>query len=99
VAPRKEPVRTCVGCRLTGAKRELLRVVRGPDGAASLDRSGKAKGRGAYLHRDPACWEAALGRGSLSRALGHGLTPDEAGTLLAGLRAASQVSRGATRKQ
>ena len=49
---RTEPERTCVACRAKGGKRELIRVVRRPDGRVHSDPSGKAPGRGAYLHRD-----------------------------------------------
>ena len=66
-APR-EPERTCVGCRGKGPKRSLLRVARGPRGV-SVDEGGRAPGRGAYVHRDRACVEAALARGALWRAL------------------------------
>lgn len=49
------------------AKRSLIRIVRGPDGVR-VDPTGKAPGRGAYLHDLRSCWEAGL-RGPLSRAL------------------------------
>jgi predicted RNA-binding protein YlxR (DUF448 family) len=61
------PQRTCVGCREVLSKRELLRIVRTPEGV-SLDPTGKAKGRGAYLHDKRSCWEQAL-KGSLAHAL------------------------------
>jgi len=64
---RREPQRTCVGCREVQGKRSLIRVVRGPDGI-QVDQSGKLPGRGAYLHDQRSCWEKAL-KGSLARAL------------------------------
>lgn len=64
-----EPVRTCVGCREEGGKRALIRLVRGPDGVALPDPTGRATGRGAYLHADPACWQQARRRRALERAL------------------------------
>jgi len=64
---RRIPVRTCVGCRQTLAKRELMRVVRTPDGIR-FDPTGKANGRGAYIHNARACWEKAM-KGSLANAL------------------------------
>ena len=67
--PRHIPQRTCVACRQTGAKRELVRVVRAPDGSVSIDPGGKQPGRGAYLCDSPECWQAALRRGALARAL------------------------------
>jgi uncharacterized protein len=66
---RHEPVRTCVGCREEGGKRGLIRLVRGPDGAVRADPTGRAHGRGAYLHPDAACLEAARRRHALERAL------------------------------
>ncbi len=67
--PRHVPQRTCVACRQTGDKRGLVRIVRAPDGSVSIDPTGKRSGRGAYLCHTPACWEAALKRGVLPRAL------------------------------
>jgi predicted RNA-binding protein YlxR (DUF448 family) len=56
------PMRTCVSCRTSKPKRELLRVVRTPDGHVQLDASGKKAGRGAYLCARLSCWENALKR-------------------------------------
>ncbi|MBV9354731.1 MAG: YlxR family protein [Chloroflexi bacterium] len=67
--PRHVPRRTCVACREGLAKRELVRVVRTPAGGVLVDPSGKLSGRGAYVHRDAACWTGALQRQSLARAL------------------------------
>ena len=66
---RREPVRTCVGCREAAGRRGLVRLVRGPDGAVRSDRTGRAPGRGAYLHPDPACLEQARRKHGLERAL------------------------------
>jgi predicted RNA-binding protein YlxR (DUF448 family) len=68
-APRREPVRTCVGCREEAGKRALIRLVRGPDGVVRRDPTGRAPGRGAYLHDDPGCYEQARRRRALQRAL------------------------------
>ena len=67
---RHEPVRTCVACRQEAGKHALVRIVRGPDGLAAVDLSGKAQGRGAYLHRESGCLEAARKRRNLERSLG-----------------------------
>jgi hypothetical protein len=75
------PVRTCVGCRGRAPKRELLRLVVDPDGAIRVDPSGRAQGRGAYVHRDAGCAEAALRRGALARALRAGAPAQGAATL------------------
>ncbi|HEY7625202.1 MAG TPA: YlxR family protein, partial [Candidatus Limnocylindria bacterium] len=57
---RSLPRRTCVACRTTRAKRELVRVVRSPAGDLSVDLRGKAPGRGAYLDPDPACLDRGI---------------------------------------
>jgi len=61
--PKKQkhiPLRTCISCRDTKSKRELLRVVRTPDGHVSIDATGKKSGRGAYLCARRSCWENAI---------------------------------------
>ena len=60
--PKHVPQRTCIACCQVKSKRELIRVVRAPDGNVSVDESGKANGRGAYLCRDRVCWEKAVGQ-------------------------------------
>jgi uncharacterized protein len=67
---RPTPLRTCVACRTTSAKRELVRIVRTPDGRVVSDPSGRLPGRGAYLCADGSCWGRAVEKGALSRALG-----------------------------
>lgn len=57
--PKSIPQRQCVGCREKKPKPELIRVVRAPDGAISLDARGKAAGRGAYLCSKAACLKKA----------------------------------------
>ncbi len=53
--PKKIPMRTCIACKTERPKIELLRVVRSPAGAFSLDFSGRAAGRGAYVCPDESC--------------------------------------------
>jgi predicted RNA-binding protein YlxR (DUF448 family) len=67
---RHRPVRTCVACRQEAGKVELVRFVRSPEGIVALDRTGRAEGRGAYLHAAPDCLEHARKRRALERALG-----------------------------
>jgi len=66
---RREPVRTCVACRQEAGRTALVRFVRDGEGTIVEDPTGRAPGRGAYLHDDPACRELALKRRSLERAL------------------------------
>ena len=72
------PVRTCIGCRQRAAKRELLRVVAGPEthGQAKArvvvpDPRGTAPGRGAHLHPTLECFELAERKRAFARALRH----------------------------
>ena len=65
----KLPQRQCMGCRERKNKRDMIRVVRAPSGTVSLDFSGKAQGRGAYICPDPECLKKALRSKSLDRAL------------------------------
>lgn len=67
--PRRVPKRMCVGCREMRPKKDLLRVVRSPDGEVALDLTGKKSGRGAYICPDLACFDIALRKGLLSKAL------------------------------
>ena len=66
---KKIPMRQCLGCREQKPKRELIRVVRSPEGDISLDFRGKANGRGAYICPDPACLKKAIKAKALERAL------------------------------
>ncbi|MBQ4425707.1 MAG: YlxR family protein [Lachnospiraceae bacterium] len=66
---RKYPQRTCIGCRETKDKKELIRIVHTPDGQFLLDPGGKLNGRGAYVCPDPACLQKAVKGGNLSRSL------------------------------
>jgi predicted RNA-binding protein YlxR (DUF448 family) len=58
-----------VACRTERQKRDLVRVVRAPDGTVALDRSGKQPGRGAYLCADGSCWSSAIKKKAIERAL------------------------------
>lgn len=66
---KKIPQRQCMGCRERKAKRDMIRVVRGTDGNVSLDFSGKAPGRGAYICPDSECLKKALRSKALDRSL------------------------------
>ena len=66
--PKKIPLRQCVGCREMKPKKELIRVVRSPEGEISLDFKGKKPGRGAYVCPDAACLAKARKSRALERA-------------------------------
>lgn len=83
------PLRMCVGCRERAEKACLVRLVVVDGDAIRVDLTGSTPGRGAYLHPDRACVEAAIARGSLSRALRVGLNEHGAATLRADLEGES----------
>lgn len=74
--PRRVPLRTCIGCRTVRPKRELVRVVRTPEGAVELDTTGKRSGRGAYICPDEGCLDEATRARRWEKALG--ISPDSA---------------------
>ncbi len=66
---KKTPMRKCVGCNEMKEKSSLLRVVKTPEGAFLIDKSGRANGRGAYLCQDVACLRLAMKNKGLERSL------------------------------
>jgi predicted RNA-binding protein YlxR (DUF448 family) len=57
--PKKIPMRQCLGCNAHKPKKEMIRVVRLPDGGVVLDLKGKVSGRGAYICPDKNCFKKA----------------------------------------
>ena len=74
--PKKIPMRQCVGCREMKPKKELIRVVRSPEGAVSLDYKGKLPGRGAHVCPDAECLKRAKRSKALERAFSAPLPED-----------------------
>ena len=66
---KKIPMRQCLGCREMKPKKELIRVVRSPEGTVSVDLRGKASGRGAYVCPSTECLKRAIKSRALARAL------------------------------
>ena len=66
---KKIPQRQCMGCRERKPKKEMIRVVRSPEGNVSLDFGGKMNGRGAYICPNPECLKRALKSKALDRSL------------------------------
>lgn len=85
--PKHKPQRTCIACRETKDKRDLIRVVRTPTGNLSVDPTGKANGRGAYLCRQASCWEKGFSTQRLAQALKVTLSAEEVADLQAQLQA------------
>ena len=65
---KKIPMRMCVGCREMKHKKELLRVVKSPEGQVSIDVTGRKPGRGAYVCKSAQCLEKAIRQRQLERA-------------------------------
>ena len=66
---KKIPQRQCMGCRERKNKRDMIRVVRSPEGNVSLDFGGKLNGRGAYLCPNSECLKRAIRSKALDRSL------------------------------
>ncbi len=73
VKPRKVPLRICLGCYEKKPKKELVRVVRTPQGEVVLDPTGKKSGRGAYICPKNECLKKALKGKRLEKSLQHPL--------------------------
>jgi len=74
--PKKIPLRQCLGCREMKPKRELIRVVKSPEGEISLDFKGKKPGRGAYLCPRPDCLAKVKKSRALERAFSGAIPPE-----------------------
>ncbi|MBP3328541.1 MAG: YlxR family protein [Clostridia bacterium] len=74
--PKKIPMRKCTGCGEMKPKKELVRVVKSPEGEISLDLTGKKNGRGAYVCKDAACLKKAQKAKRIERAFDCAI-PDE----------------------
>ncbi len=73
---RRVPQRTCVGCQTVRPKKELVRVVRTPEGDVLVDPSGKKSGRGAYLCPNLECLQAAIKGKRLQKALEQAISDE-----------------------
>ena len=70
---RKVPLRMCVGCQTVKPKKELVRIVRTPEGEVDVDPTGKKNGRGVYICPNVDCLTAAVKGKRLDKALEHSL--------------------------
>ena len=64
------PQRTCVGCNIENNKNALIRIVKNKEGIISIDKTGKANGRGAYICNNLSCLEKAIKTKRLERTFG-----------------------------
>ncbi|ERL25127.1 RNase P modulator RnpM [Mitsuokella sp. oral taxon 131] len=72
---KRIPERFCLGCQESRPKKDLLRIVRSPEGEFSVDVTGKKAGRGAYICRSMACLERARKSRALERSFKSPIAP------------------------
>ena len=84
---KKIPMRQCLGCREMKPKKELVRVVRSPEGEVSIDGKGKKPGRGAYVCHSAECLKKALRSNALGRSLEVTIPPEIRDQLVAEMEA------------
>lgn len=65
---KKIPLRTCIVCKESFPKKNLLRIVKNNEGNVFIDKTGRANGRGAYLCDNPSCMEACIKKKILNKA-------------------------------
>ncbi|MBS3942963.1 MAG: YlxR family protein [Dethiobacter sp.] len=83
--PRKIPLRICIGCREKRPKKELIRIVRTPQGEVVMDLTGKKAGRGAYICLQSDCFKKALKKKLLEKNLQHSVSESMINEIMAQL--------------
>lgn len=73
---KKIPLRMCNGCMEMKPKKELIRIVKSPEGEVSIDITGKKSGRGAYICKDIQCFDKAFKSKRLSKNLETSISED-----------------------
>ena len=74
--PKKIPQRTCMACQEKKDKRDLVRIVRSPEGEISVDLTGKKPGRGAYICPNLECLNKVIKSKRLERSLETAISQD-----------------------
>ncbi len=87
---KKIPMRQCLGCREMKPKKELIRVVRSPEGELSIDFKGKKPGRGAYVCPDAACLAKAKKTKAIERAFDTPVSEEVYAALMASMEAGDE---------
>lgn len=64
---KKVPLRQCIGCGEMKSKREMIRVLKTPEGEITLDNTGRKNGRGAYMCQSSECLKKAIKGKGLER--------------------------------
>lgn len=78
---KRIPMRMCLGCSEMKPKKELVRIVRSPEGAVTVDLTGRAPGRGAYVCRSVDCLDKAVRSRRLEKTFGAAVAEDVAASL------------------
>lgn len=73
---KKVPMRMCIGCQEMKSKKELIRIVRTPEGSIEIDPTGKRSGRGAYICPQVVCLEKAVKGKRLERSFQQSVSPE-----------------------
>ncbi|WP_024864372.1 RNase P modulator RnpM [Butyrivibrio sp. FCS014] len=73
---KKIPTRKCVGCGEMKEKKELIRIIKTPEGEILVDTTGKANGRGAYICSNAECFRKAVRNKGLERSLKSSIPAD-----------------------
>lgn len=73
---KRIPTRICVGCRESKPRKELLRIVKTPEGEIRSDATGRMNGRGAYICRNAECLHKARKSKGLERSLKSPISPE-----------------------
>ncbi len=76
IKKRKVPLRICIGCQEKKPKKELVRIVRTPEGVIAYDDTGKKPGRGAYICPLKSCLKKALKGKRLEKNLQQQIPPE-----------------------
>lgn len=66
---QKVPVRTCIGCNCRKPKKDMIRIIRTPEGKIEMDKTGKKSGRGLYLCGNTKCMDLAFRKNSINKSL------------------------------
>ncbi len=86
---KKIPLRVCLGCQERKPKKELIRVVRTPEGQIVVDATGKLSGRGAYICPSEECLHKALKARRLEKSLKQNFSKEVAAALTEALSSAA----------
>lgn len=73
---KKQPARRCIACNEQKEKRDLLRIVRTPEGTIEIDLTGKKNGRGAYICKSEECLKKVIKSKKLERTFEKEISED-----------------------